>query len=101
LDDFESKAVQRLRGLSGAVKRIEMGQVIQLKIELTEHQFLERWKRECDEWQTISKELQDEGKQPSAWDVSEMQRQHMAQRGEKPMDMGRIWITGKGWLIQR
>jgi hypothetical protein len=101
MDDYESPAVRRLRSLKAAERRIGMGEVIQLRIELTESEFLQRWKKECEEWQAISKELQEEGKNPSAWDVSEMQRQHMAQRGEKPMDMGRIYIKGRGWLIER
>lgn len=79
-----------------------MGEVIQLKVELTEKQFLERWKRECDEWSEISKELQERADGPvTAYDVSEEQRLRMAQRGEKPLEMARIYITGRGWLIER
>jgi hypothetical protein len=114
LDDFESGAVRRLRSLKAAERRIGMGETIQLRIEMTEEEFLARWKKECEEWSAISEELQETARHRAshspgheheyvitAWDVSDEQRIRMAQRGEKPLDMGRIYIKGRGWLIER
>lgn len=82
-----------------------MGETIQLRIEMTEEAFTAAWKKECDEWTAISKKMQEDLEAPSAYDVSERQRQVMAARGEKPLEMSRIYITEppyrRGWLIPR
>jgi hypothetical protein len=101
MDDFEHPAVRRLRSLKAAERRIGMGEVIQLKVELTEKEFFERWKRECAEWAAVAKDMCERDPSTSAYDVSEEQRKRMAQRGEKPLEMARIYITGRGWLIER
>lgn len=43
----------------------------------------ERWEKESVEWNKIKDELIASGKTPSAWDVTDEQRQRMKARGEK------------------
>jgi hypothetical protein len=76
-----------------------MGKVVPMRIEITEEDFFTLWKRQCAEWEAIKDEMSKT--RPSASEVTDTQRARMAQRGEEPLDIPRLWIIGKGWIIPR
>jgi hypothetical protein len=81
-----------------------MGDVIPLRIEMSEEDFFAAWKKECAEWERVRDSLIASGvyvNGPSAHDVSESLRRELIERGTRPLDIPRIWIIGKGWLIPR
>ena len=46
-------------------------------------EFLERWKKQCDEYDAIASEMVAAGLSPSAYQVSLKQRERALARGEK------------------
>jgi hypothetical protein len=81
-----------------------MGDVIPLRIEMTEADFFTAWKKECAEWDAIVEEvgLYRSGKMRiTAGEVTSLQHGRMYARNERPLDIPRIRIIGKGWLIPR
>ena len=99
MDDYEDERVRKLRDWE---KKAPVGEVRELRIEMTEEEFLDAWAKECAEWQAIKDaKLETFPDFLSAAMVTDEQRARQLLRGEKPLDMGRIWITGHGWMIPR
>ena len=60
--------------------------------KMNESKFLERWKKECEEWQSIANELLQKYSSVTAYDVTMVQRMRMDERKEMPIDFDNLEI---------